>query len=275
MTQREQTQPEASFCPWAEFGHVAKIQSWIEELKTIKDSQPTANTWRLMGRAVMICHPVEELRKPLIQKIALEAGYDYLWISGETFFEWAHECKSIPGGVPVIVHVEQGIWSGKIEDNKKAAEELAAFQANDLPDYFSSLPNDLIAIFVITGKSYAELNPSIRTVGSFDRRFDIAEPTLVDLGAWFLNQVGNEICDESLLKDTGRVGKLIYDEFDNRRRQRLIALHLNALRTVRRDNSVLTTWFILPCTADQNQCTRPRKMQKCFTGLPFMKLDMR
>ena len=226
MTHQEQTCREKSFCPWAEFGHVAKIQGWIDELKKLKNSEPTAKDWQLMGRAVMICHPIDELRKPLIQKIAHEAGYDYLWISGETFFEWAHECKSIPGGVPVIVHVEQGIWSGKIEDNKKAAEELAEFQANDLPNYLSGLPNDLIAVFVITGKSYTDLNPSIRTVGSIDRRFDIAEPTLLDLGSWFLNQVGTELCDESLLKDTGRVGKLVNDEFEDRRRQRLIALHL-------------------------------------------------
>ena len=123
MTHQEQTQREQSFCPWAEFGHIAKIQGWIEELKKIKGSQPTAKDWRLMGRAVMICHPIDELRKPLVKKIAHEAGYDYLWISGETFFEWAHECKSIPVGVPVIIHVEQGVWSGKIEDNKKAAEE--------------------------------------------------------------------------------------------------------------------------------------------------------
>lgn len=226
MTHHAQTCREKSFCPWAEFGHVAKIQGWIDELKKLKNSEPTAKDWQLMGRAVMICHPTDELRKPLIQKIAYESGYDYLWISGETFFEWAHECKSIPGGAPVIVHVEQGIWSGKIEDNKKAAEELAEFQVNDLPNYLSGLPNDLIAVFVITGKSYTDLNPSIRTVGSIDRRFDIAEPTLLDLGSWFLNQVGTELCDESLLKDTGRVGKLVNDEFEDRRRQRLIALHL-------------------------------------------------
>ena len=226
MTHHAQTCREKSFCPWAEFGHVAKIQGWIDELKKLKNSEPTAKDWQLMGRAVMICHPIDELRKPLIQKIAYESGYDYLWISGETFFEWAHECKLIPGGAPVIVHVEQGIWSGKIEDNKKAAEELAEFQVNDLPNYLSGLPNDLIAVFVITGKSYTDLNPSIRTVGSIDRRFDIAEPTLLDLGSWFLNQVGTELCDESLLKDTGRVGKLVNDEFEDRRRQRLIALHL-------------------------------------------------
>lgn len=226
MTHQEQTQREQSFCPWAEFGHIAKIQGWIEELKKTKGSQPTAKDWRLMGRAVMICHPIDELRKPLIKKIAHEAGYDYLWISGETFFEWVNESKPIPVGVPVIVHVEQGVWSGKIDDNKKAAEELAEFQANDLPNYLSELPNDLIAVFVITGKSYTDLNPSIRTVGSVDRRFDIAEPTLLDLGSWFLNQIGTELCDESLLKDTGRVGKLVNDEFEDRRRQRLIALHL-------------------------------------------------
>lgn len=179
-----------------------------------------------MGRAVMICHPIDELRKPLVKKIAHEAGYDYLWISSETFFEWVNESKPIPVGVPVIIHVEQGVWSGKIEDNNKAAEELAEFQANDLPNYLSELPNDLIAVFVITGKSYTDLNPSIRTVGSVDRRFDIAEPTLLDLGSWFLNQIGTELCDESLLKDTGRVGKLVNDEFEDRRRQRLIALHL-------------------------------------------------
>ena len=165
MPNTEQTQTNESLDACEAFGRIAKIQGWVEELKQMKDAEPTANDWRLTGRAVMICHPTEELRKPLVQKIAHEAGYAYLWLSGENFFELVNESKPIPGNVPTIIHIEQGVWCGKIEDDKKAAEELADFQRNDLPKYFAALPADIRVVFVVTGESYTELDPAIRTVG--------------------------------------------------------------------------------------------------------------
>ena len=229
MTQTEQAQADGLHDQWREFGHVAKIQGWIEELKNAKDSPITAYDWRLMGRAVMICHPIEELREPLVKKIADEAGYEYIRFSGEAFFELVRERKPIPGSTPAIIHVEQCAWSGKIEDDKKAAKELSDFQKIGLPNYLAELPNDLLVIFVVTGKSYVDLNPALRTVGTFDRRFDIAKPTLDELGIWFLNNIGTHLCDDSLLADAGKVGKLIDDEFEARRRQKLIALQMQRL----------------------------------------------
>ena len=214
---------------WAEFGRVGKIQNWVVELKKIKVAQPSANDWRLMGRGVVVCHPIEELRIPLIQQVAHEADYEYLPLSGEAFFEWVHEKKAVPYDKPVIIHVAQHVWSRKIEDDKKAAEELVDFQTNEVPKYLASLPDDQAVVFVVTGRSYADLVPQLRTVGSFDRRFDVAEFTMEEVGTWFLAQIGLELCDDSMLLDLGKIGRLANDEFDDRRRQRLIALHLQRL----------------------------------------------
>lgn len=232
MTKRSSNKkPQASevLPPWAEFGRVGKIKDWAKELRTLKDSQSTANDWRLAGRAVVISHPVEELRTPLVQLIAHEAGYDYLALSGEDFFEWVHEAKPVPYETPLIIHVAQHVWSGKIDDDKKAAEELVDFQTHEIPKYLASLRDNQAIVFVVTGKSYADLVPPLRSVGSFDRRFDVAEFTPVEIGTWFLNQVGIELCDDNLHVEIGKVGKLVSDEFDDRRRQRLIALHLQRL----------------------------------------------
>lgn len=234
----KQTSAAEDLYLWEEFGRVSKIQDWVEELKKVRESQLTVQDWRLHGRAVMICHPIEELRTPLIKKIAQAAGYEYIGITGEQFFEWTSEAKPIPRGAPVIIHVEQGIWNRKIEDDAKAAEELIHFQTHDPQKYFAAMPCDLVAVFVVTGASYADLEMPLRTVGSFDRRFDISEPTLPQIGTWFLNQIGTDLCDESLTIETGRVGKLINDEFDDRRRQRLIALHMQ--RLAHRENRKLS-----------------------------------
>lgn len=214
---------------WPEFGHVGRIKDWAKELRKIKDSQPTANDWRLVGRAVVISHPVEELRTPLVQQIAHEAGYGYVALSGEDFFEWVHDLKPVPYENPVIIHVSQHVWSGKIDDDKKAAEELVDFQTREIPKYLASLLDNQAIVFVVTGKSYADLVPPLRSVGSFDRRFDVAEFTPVEIGTWFLGQIGLELCEESLYLEPCKVGKLVSDEFDDRRRQRLIALHLQRL----------------------------------------------
>lgn len=214
---------------WPEFGRVGRIKDWAKELRKIKDSQPTANDWRLVGRAVVISHPVEELRTPLVQQIAHEAGYGYVALSGEDFFEWVHDLKPVPYENPVIIHVSQHVWSGKIDDDKKAAEELVDFQTREIPKYLASLLDNQAIVFVVTGKSYADLVPPLRSVGSFDRRFDVAEFTPVEIGTWFLGQIGLELCEESLYLEPCKVGKLVSDEFDDRRRQRLIALHLQRL----------------------------------------------
>lgn len=226
---QNQTTSDETLYSWEEFGRVGKIKDWVEELTKIRNTHLTAHDWRIHGRAIMISHPIEELRVPLIQKIAHEAGYEYVGITGEQFFEWVNEEKPIPGGTPVIIHVEQGVWNKKIEDDAKAAEELVHFQTNDLPKYFTDMPCDLVAVFVVTGASYTDLVPALRTVASFDRRFDVSELTLPQVGACFLMQIGADLCDESLTNETGRVGKLINDEFDDRRRQRLIALHMQRL----------------------------------------------
>lgn len=232
MTKRSNTKQPANsemLYPWTEFGRVGKLQSWVEELKKIKESQPSAKDWRLIGRGVVICHPVEELRMPLVKKIAQEAGYEHVALSGESFFEWVHENKALPSDKPTIFLVEQGVWSSKIEGDKKAAEQLVDFQTNEVPKYLASLPDDQAVVFVVTGQSYADLEPPLRAVGAFDRRFDVADFTLPELGTWFLNLIGTDLCDDSLFLDPGKVGKLINDEFDDRRRQRLIALHLQRL----------------------------------------------
>lgn len=225
-TNDEQPKTTESPCSWPEFGRVSKIQGWIKELRKIKESQPTASDWCLIGRAVVVCHPIEELRAPLVQKVAYEAGYDYVALSGEEFFKWVHEEKAVQYDKPVLIHVAQHVWSRKIEDDKKAAEELVDFQTNDVPKYLANLPADQAVVFVVTGESYADLVPQLRSVGAFDRRFDVAEFTMEEIGAWFLGVVGSDLCDDSLLLDLGKIGKLVNDEFDDRRRQRLIALHL-------------------------------------------------
>lgn len=228
-TENKKAQINKAPFSWLEFGRIGKIKDWAKELRKLKDSHPTANDWRLMGRGVVVCHPIEELRTPLIQQVAHEAGYEYVALSGEEFFEWVHEKKAAPYNKPVIIHVAQHVWSRKIEDDKKAAEELVDFQTNEVPKYLAGLPDDQAVVFVVTGKSYADLVPQLRCVGSFDRRFDVAEFTMEEVGAWFLAEIGLELCDDSMLLDLGKIGRLVNDEFDDRRRQRLIALHLQRL----------------------------------------------
>lgn len=223
---QDQATPLTNTMPWSVYGRVGMLEKWIAELRVAADTEAKINPqWDLIGRAVMVVHPDKTQHKEVIAKVAVEANYNLIELNEEKFMEWV-ETNHVPeDSCPALVYVPQGVWSAKYETTDKAPDNVQAFR-NKLAPYLEGLAVDLALCFVTSGDSFANLDPELRKVGQFDRRFEIAEHTLETKGDLFLDKIGRGNCDETLLGFPEKVGYLIEDEFSDTRKQSLIALSM-------------------------------------------------
>ena len=208
---------------WASFGNVSVLRKWVEELKEMKISECDSTLWRMIGRFVMVAYPMQSKRKPLLTLIAQEAGLEFLEMEGSAFIELVTRGQTPSLEMPTLIFIEQGEWSKKASEEEPASPEISEFRSK-LSSYLANLDPACKLIFVTTGDSYNELDPSLRKVACIDRRLIISKPTLEETGNAFIDLVGREICGETLQNNPAKVGKLIFEEFDDERRQGLIAV---------------------------------------------------
>ncbi len=223
---QDQATPLTNTMPWSVYGRVGMLEKWIDELRAAADTEAETNPqWDLIGRAVMVVHPDKTQHKEVIAKVAVEASYNLIELNEEKFMEWVDTNHIPEDSCPALVYVPQGIWSAKYENTDKAPDNVQAFRSN-FSKYLGNLAIDLPLIFVTSGDSFANLDPELRNVGLFDRRFEISEHTLETKGDLFLDKIGRGNCDETLLGFPEKVGYLIEDEFSGIRGQSMIALSM-------------------------------------------------
>ena len=221
--------------PWDGFGRVSMLQRWVAELMACQTAaSPTKEHWRLIGRAVMIAHPDKDQHLELVAKVASEAGMNLIELGPDEFVAWVTNNEVPVNRCPALVYVPLGDWSEKSEEK---TETIVNFR-NALPAYLAGIDPNVMLVFITSGSSYANLDPELRTVGVFDRRFDVPSLTIEELGTLFLKEVGPDLCNSSLTADPCKVGRLIQIEFNEKRRYGLIALSMR--RLARRENRKLT-----------------------------------
>lgn len=208
---------------WAGFGNVSVLRQWAEELREMQVSECDSTLWRMIGRFVMVAYPIQSKRKSLLALVAEEAGLEFLEMEGSALIELVMHGQTPSLEKPTLIFIELGEWSTKTGDEKPATSEITEFRTK-LSPYLASLDPACKLVFVTTGDSYNEIDPSLRKAGCIDRRLIISKPTLEETGNAFIDLVGRKICGESLQNDPAKVGKLIFEEFDDERRQGLIAV---------------------------------------------------
>lgn len=210
--------------PWSAYGHVGMLEKWAQELKAIHQSDEASfKAWRLAGRAVMIVHADKNKPVELLSKTAYEAEMNFVVISAEKFVDCVINNKVPVKKSPALIYVKQGEWSAHYPNPSDQPEHIQKFR-RVLRTYLEDISPEHSLVFVTSGERYQDLDDDLRVVGGFDRRFVISDLTLEEKGLGFFNDVGRALCDKSLLDHPAKVGRLIEDEFCNKRRQRLIAL---------------------------------------------------
>jgi len=204
---------------WSDFGHVKMLECWASELKSLAGKEGTAETWRLTGRAAMLVHNDLPASKQMLQKVATEAGMAFVELSSDDWVESVLENDQPDTTQPTFFFIKQGGWSGKSEND----ERIRGFQ-EQLPEYLSGIDPTIAHVYATCGSQFSELASPLRSVGAFDRHFVVPNLSMDELGARFIDQVGKDRCDNTLLEHSGKVGKLLDIEFGDIRRRSLIAL---------------------------------------------------
>lgn len=251
---------------WGAYGRVGALKQWVEELKACyKPEGQSSERWRLLGRAAMISHPDKDQHLELVAKVASEAGMNLIELAADDFMSWVVEKKVPTEQCPALVYVPQGAWSAKHEEGAEIPEAVREFR-KALPTYLADLDPNLALVFVSSGSSYDNLDPSLRFAGVFDRRFLIPEPTHEELGWIFMETVGLDLCDGSLKDYPRKVGRLIEIEFNEKRRYGLIALAMQ--RRAHREKRLLNfddlVYFSVfgSAESDHPQETDPEKLER-------------
>lgn len=221
---------------WKNMGNVAVLKKWAQQLKALKKAGDLEQ-WELAGRFVMLVHPVESSRLRLLELVANEAGFEFVIGEGDVLVEKVLSNEPYIEEGAALIYVPQGKWSSGSNDDGAALDSLPLFRQK-LGDYLNRYASQTKIVFVTAGDSYSDLNIELRTAGSIDRRFLIPRPSFAEIGNSFLDLVGRDLCANSLLDFPERVGMLLELEFDDERRQGLIALCMR--RMAREEGRVLT-----------------------------------
>ena len=212
---------------WKNMGNVEVLKRWAQQLKALKEGGGVEQ-WELAGRFVMLVHPVESCRIRLLELVANEAGFRFVIGDGDVLIEKVLSDEPYIENGAALVYVPQGKWSAVSDEDEAELHSLHLFRRK-LGDYLNRYSRQTNTVFVTSGDSYSDLNVELRTAGSIDRRFLILRPSFADIGNSFLDLVGRGWCANSLIDFPERVGMLLELEFDDERRQGLVALSMRRM----------------------------------------------
>ena len=213
---------------WGEFGYIEPIKRWATELRKATSKPIDPQQWEIIGRAAMILQEDGDVDSTLLSKIASEAGMNFSTIDSDEFINMVNFDSYPTKKCPTLIYTPQGEWSEDCKSDGKPRGDILRFR-NKLSSYLANIDPKYPIVFATLGETYSELAPSLRQVGAFDRRFMIPKFTLETKGEQFIKSIGRDICNSSLTSYPGKVGKVLEMNFDEARRQSLIALGMKRL----------------------------------------------
>lgn len=223
--------------PWSKLGNVDVVRMWSKEIIATVKSGGNLEDWALAGHAIALIHEDIDDSRKILQRVAFDIGFEFAEMcSSEIQQRFSAEPVDIKYSVPTLVYLAPGNWMKEIED-ENADNPLSLLQANMRGLIHKFNPKQPI-IFATSTAKFSDLAVKFREVGLFDRRFKIIKPTLEEIATRFIEEVGADICGNSVHNSLGKVGKLLELEFDDNRRQRMIALALK--RMAKRGNHQVT-----------------------------------
>lgn len=228
---------QATSNAWNNIGNISVLRKWAQELKELNDSTWNAEQWRMVGRFVMVVHPQKTNHMKMLRLVTQESMLDFVEIDSETLASKVMCGELFEIDRPTMIYVPQGEWSAIPNEGKTVSQDIATFHEK-LQEYLRGLSTNYKAVFVTVGEAYSDINPSLRTSGCIDRRFVIGQPALPQIGDHFIELIGRQKCDSTLLDYPEKVGKLIDEEFESERQQGLVALGMQ--RVAFRENRTLS-----------------------------------
>lgn len=218
--------PNVQILPWEKLGRVGVIKSWCEEISKSFKFNAGIDEWNLVGVAVTIIHDDIDDCKNILQRVACDVGFTLQCVSSLNINKNYASIQDTGSYLkPTIVYLEPGKWLEELDD---PSDEFVTIQEN-ICELVKSFKPACPVIYVLSIPDFTELSLKFRKVGLFDRRFNVVKPSLEEMAAEFIEMIGCNLCDQDITTNLGKVGKLLDLEFDDKRRQGLIALTLKRI----------------------------------------------
>lgn len=185
-------------------------------------------TWLLTGRAaIVLCDNTEQAEAEL-KKVAKVAQMDFKFIPANEVLTTFKSDEHGLNQAPTLCVLEFGIWANAIEseeaDNK---EEITQIQNNIISVIQHSNANQpVVFVCVMTSLQFYHFHTMFKQAGLFDQRFVINKPSLQQLGEHFIQAIGTQHCDNSILQNTVKVGAMIKGTVTDARLAGIYAMHL-------------------------------------------------
>lgn len=209
-----------------DFHRIEMIKSWGLELALSKDNKDT-NNWSLIGHGILYLMDNIEDGEILTTLVAQKSHFNFISIPKHEVMDAFKTEMPKETLAPCLIYLEPGDWMKSLDKDKPDLdlECTQKYIQNIITNFDPNFP----IVFSTSVKRLADIDPSFRKQGVFDRRFEITERTLIEKGHDFVKQIGFDICDTSITKQLDKVGKLVDHEYDDRRIQGVVAIALKRI----------------------------------------------
>ena len=225
---------------WERISGKSTIKQLAAELRRQAASPYDQACWSLTGHAIIIEHHDCDEVQQLMPRFAESAGMAFHFIPRQAVI--CSSNKWLPTTLvnePSMFFLEPGFWIGNhcigddiktdlIGDSEGTEQDGITFRLK-LSEY---LINDLCkhpVIIVTTLRELKSMDISLRRCGLFDRRIKLPVATPTECAESFLSLAGKDNCDATLLNHRHRLGVILQDSFEDKRRRDLVAQTLQRL----------------------------------------------
>lgn len=223
-------QPIAAIETLPDASGIKVLKRWARDLRFGIEQSVDSQEWDLIGRAVFLLTDDAGYACKLFALLANEAGFSFSRLRVEDLARLTSTVNSLNSTGPALIYLEPGEWSSPID---RELPDLATASRlslqREIKKIISALDPMRPLIFATSGRKSANLDRGFRQKGYFDQFFEIAELSIEEMGRKFLNQVGKDLCSESLLAHPVKVGALLKSECNDSRRQGLFSIALKRL----------------------------------------------
>lgn len=229
IKQQQSNEKQAIQVMWHLLPQDCRIKQWSQELRHLCAKSFDAQTWDMVGHAVLIEAEAEdaELVRNSMHHIAGESGMQLHLVCpvnmGENFTQWL---AALPTDTPSLVYMEPGIWQGPAETastDTAASDDQNGTRLREQLSHFllEQAPNCPI-VFVSTAPSFNKLDTSLRSVSHFDRRIKFPDVSPEIHGQWFLSDMADQALAMSMTQNPRKLGALLRYEYPDQRRRGLM-----------------------------------------------------
>jgi cell division protease FtsH len=216
---------------WDRFPGAAVVQGWANEVKLALAEGERAD-WPLVGPAIAIQHEDAEECALLIRRAAREAGLRFARVPRGQVRDMLPGLRlKFRALAPVLVYLEPEDWLMGIDNDRELTDaerttmEFQSELARELKDFNARFPVPVATCTDWLG----DIAPPLRELGAFDRDFIIPPLSNEAVGIGFIDLLGRDLCGETLIAVSAKLGALLRREYAGQAARELAAMQLRRL----------------------------------------------